>query len=167
MNMANSAEARNKVWALIKDIHIALMVTQGEDGKLFGRPMGAQERDGQDRLWFFTERNSPKITQINANKNVMLSYSEPDKNNFVSITGTAEIVYDQYKIDELWSAGAEIWFPKGKTDPNIALICVSPESAEYWDAPSNAFLYAYGYIKAKLTGEQPDLGENKTVKLAS
>lgn len=165
--MTDSNDARAKVWDLIKDIHIALMVTHGENGQLFARPMGAQEKDANGDLWFFTEKNSPKIAQIEADNNVLLSYSEPSKNNFVSICGTAEIVHDQAKINELWSPAVEIWFPKGKTDPNIALIRVQPQSAEYWDAPSSAFVYAYGYVKSKLTGEQPDVGENKTVKLAS
>lgn len=165
-NMTNTAEARNKVWDLIKHIHIALMVTHGDNGQMYARPMGAQERDSQDRLWFFTEKNSPKIAQLQANNNVLLSYSQPSDNTFVSITGTASVVHDTMKIRELWSPAVEIWFPKGKTDPNIALICVEPQSAEYWDAPSSAFVYAYGYLKSKITGEQPDVGENKIVKLA-
>jgi len=163
----NTDEAREKVWDLIKDISIALMVTQGSDGRMLARPMGTQEKDSQNRLWFFTDKNSPKVAQIKSNNNILLSYAEPSENRFVSIYGTAHIVEDQAKINELWTKAVEIWFPKGKTDPNIALICVQPESAEYWDAPSSAFVYAYGYVKSKLTGEPPDGGENQAVRLAS
>lgn len=167
MNFLASADAREKVWDMIKDIHIALMVTQDQSGKLFARPMGAQEKDANGQLWFFTEKNSPKVEEISGNPNVLLSYSEPDKQNYVSITGTAQIVTDQAKINELWTEAMTTWFPKGKDDPNIALIRVQPESAEYWDVPSSAFIHAYGYVKAKLTGEQPNPGDIGKVRLAS
>lgn len=159
MNFIANAEAREKIWDLIKDIHVALMVTHGENGQLCARPMGAQKKDEQGRLWFFTEKNSPKIEEIEANPNVLLSYSEPSEQNYVSISGRAKIVHDRAKINELWSEMMTTWFPEGKDDPNIALICVEPESAEYWDVPSSAFIHAYGYLKAKLTGKQPHPGD--------
>lgn len=38
------------------------------------------------------------------------------------------------------------------------------DSAEYWEAPSSAWVYAMGYAEARLTGEPPrDVGENKIV----
>lgn len=160
-------EAREKVFNMIKDIRIALLVTQDQSGHLFARPMAAQKQDKNGDLWFFTEKNSPKIIEIEYNPDVLLSYSNPDDQNYVSISGTARIVHDKAKIDELWSEMLATWFPKGKDDPNIALICVTPESAEYWDAPSSTFLHAYGYVKAKLTGERPQGGENQKVKFAS
>ena len=57
-----------------------------------------------------------------------------------------------------------MWFPKGPDDPAICLIRVGVESAEYWDAPAASWVYAYGYVKARLTGEPPhNVGENKVV----
>ena len=53
--------------------------------------------------------------------------------------------------------------PKGPDDPSICLIHVNVESAEYWDAPSSAWVYAYGYAKARLTGAAPHPGTNKVV----
>lgn len=57
-----------------------------------------------------------------------------------------------------------MWFPDGPDDSAIALIEVRVETAEYWDSPSSAMVYAYGYAKARLTGTPPDLGENETVR---
>lgn len=167
MSSKTDMQARDKVWDMIKDIRFALMVTQDEEGRLFARPMASQEHDANGQLWFFTEKNSPKIQEISKRENVLLSYSDPSKNNYVSLSGRAQISYDRNKIKELWSEAMTTWFPQGSDDPDIALICVTPESAEYWDAPSSTFVYAYGYVKAKLTGEQPDPGENRTIKMAS
>ena len=158
-----NSEAQEKVWEMIKDIRICLMVTQDQNGKLYARPMAAHQENFKGELWFFTEKNSPKLQEIVHQSHVLLSYSEPDDQNYVSINGTARIVNDQSKINEYWSEYLRTWFPKGKEDPNIALICVDVKEAEYWDAPSSTFVYLYGYAKAVLTGEQPNPGENKKV----
>ncbi len=170
MSAQIETEARNKVFNLIKDIKFAMMVTLDTDGQMYSRPMAAQQKDSTDsrnELWYFTSKDSPKVAEIKANSAMLVSYSDPDSNNYVSLSGTSEIVTDKSRIDELWSEALTVWFPKGKDDPNICLIKFKPETAEYWDAPSSKFVHAYGYVKAKLTGEQPEAGENRKVRLAS
>jgi hypothetical protein len=36
--------------------------------------------------------------------------------------------------------------------------------ATYWDAPSSAFVVAYGYVKAATTGARPNPGETAHVE---
>lgn len=156
-------ESRQKVWEMIKDIKIALMVTTDDDGKLRSRPMAVQQTSYDGSLWFFTNVTSPKIDQIESNPDVLLAYSDPDSQNYVSVTGTAEIVRDRAQIHSMWSEMLKIWFPKGPDDPDIALIKVSMQTAEYWDSPSSAMVLAYGYLKSRITGTAPNPGENKRV----
>lgn len=158
-------EARQKVWDLIKDIKIALMVTKGEDGEaLRGRPMAAINKDFDGDLWFATRAEAPKVGEIKEHDHVLLAYSDPKTQNYVSVAGVSAMVRDPSKVKELWSEPLRVWFPKGPDDPDIALIKVTVETAEYWDAPSSAWVYAFGYAKARLTGEPPKhVGENKVV----
>lgn len=155
---------RQKVWDLIKDIRVALLVTTGSGGRLHGRPMAAMNKDFDGALWFASRESTPKLDEIAANGHVLLAYSEPKSQDYVSVSGNATVVRDPGKVKELWSEPARVWFPKGPEDPDIALIRVEVESAEYWDAPSSAWVFAMGYAKARLTGEAPrDVGENKIV----
>ena len=64
-----------------------------------------------------------------------------------------------HKTDDMWWSGPE--------DPNVRIIVLTPARAELWDGPSSSMVAAYEMAKAKLTGEKPDLGENRkvTVKL--
>lgn len=158
-------ENRDKVWDLIKDMRFAMMVTQDAAGHMFARPMAAMDKDDQDNLWFFTSGSSPKVREIRENGNILLSYSDPDENNYVSLMGTGIIVTDHAKIEELWVDYLKAWFPKGKDDPDIVLIKVAPETAEYWDSPSSTFVKAFGYVKARVTGEPEDFGENEKTNL--
>lgn len=161
---ANKDE-REKVFEMIKDIKMAMLVTQDSEGNLFARPMVAQEHDDNDQLWFFTAADSPKVQEIQVNSKVLLSYAESDGSCFVSISGEASIVNDRKKIDELWDESLKAWFPEGKDDPNICLIEVNPMSAEYWDQPSSKFVQAFGYLKARVTGRPEEMGENRMVRL--
>jgi general stress protein 26 len=162
--MSTAAEDRQKVWDLIKGIHIAMLVTQDRSHKLSARPMAAANRDFSDgTLWFFAREDSPKLDELAESRNVLVAYAHPGKQDYVSLCGKARVVRDQAKVKQLWSEPARVWFPKGPEEGDIVLIAVEVETAEYWDSPSATVVYAYGYAKAALTGEPPKMGENKKV----
>ncbi len=155
--------ARNKVWEMIKDIRIAQLVTHAQDGMLHARPMAALNKGFDGKLWFYTVESAPKITEIQINPRVLLAYSDPSKQAYISVQGMAEVTNDRRLIDEFWIEAARMWFPKGKDDPTIRLLSVDVVSAEYWDSASNTFSMLYSYTVARLTGQTPDMGENRKV----
>ena len=59
----------------------------------------------------------------------------------------------------MWSEVYRAWFPDGARDDNVVLIRVDAEQAEYWDTPTSAIVYAFGYLKAVTTGEPSRAGE--------
>jgi general stress protein 26 len=59
----------------------------------------------------------------------------------------------------------EAWFPEGKDSPNVALLLVEADSAEYWDSPGGRIASALAFAKSKVTGEKPDVGESGSVEL--
>ncbi|NBO18761.1 MAG: hypothetical protein EBV03_05955 [Proteobacteria bacterium] len=160
--MPNTAQAREKVWDMIRHIRIAHMVTHdGPD--MHARPMYFMNTDFDGNLWFFTSMDSPKVAEIERNNQVLLLFSDPAKQNYVSVYGNAVIRNDREKIAELWSEMARAWFPEGKDDANLRLIKVEMERAEYWDSPSQALVVLYGYAVARLTGHVPKVGEHEKV----
>ena len=165
MTDQNNIDARKKVWALIKDIRIAQLVTVGKDDGLRSRPMATSNREFDGTLWFLTSLTSGKTEEISSEGNVLLVYSEPAKSEYVSLTGKAAIVQDKDKIAECWSEPARIWFPKGKDDPNLGLIRVDVDRAEYWDNPGGKAVLIYGYALAALTGKTPEIGDHKKTEM--
>src|SRR5690606_11282784 len=93
--------------------------------------------------------------------NVSLSSSD----SWVSLSGTARLVDDRQKIEELWNPMVEAWFPEGPDDPSVGVLKFTAESAEYWDSPGGKIATAFSFVKSKLTGEQYDGGENAKVDL--
>jgi general stress protein 26 len=143
-----------KVAELIKDIKVAMMTTEAEDGLLHSRPMATQKTEFDGTLWFFTGLSTGKVSEIDWNPEVNLSYAEPSDTRYVSVSGTAELVDDRAKITELWSDIYKAWFPQGIDDPDLCLMKVDVTFAEYWDVPSGKMVQAFGFLKALATGER-------------
>lgn len=154
-----------KLVDLIKDIKTAMFTTAEVDGTLRSRPMRTQEVKPDGYIWFFNAEDSAKTHEIKQDRHVNVSYMDDAKNTYVSVSGTARNVKDKAKIDELWHEPLKAWFPEGKDDPNISLIRVSIDQAEYWDAPSSTLVHLYGMVKATLTGEPAHPGDNKKINL--
>jgi general stress protein 26 len=145
----------------IKDIKIAMMTTVENGNELHSRPMYTSKPEEDGTLWFFTERDSQKVDEVQQDRHINLGYSSPSDNLYVAITGTAQIVTDRAKIKELWSEALRGWFPNGSDDPNIALLRVTIDKGEYWDTPSSTLLRAYAYAKAVVTGERDQPGPDR------
>ena len=156
--------AKAKVWDLIKDIKVAMLATHAGGEHMHARPMVAVQQKFDGELWFFTDKRSRKVDEVETEEHVLLTYADWDDQNYVSVDGVATMVEDPAKIRELWSEGMRTWFPKGTDDPNVALLKVRVDSAEFWDAPSSTMVHAYGYAKAALTGKRPHPGDTAHVR---
>lgn len=164
-NQADRSEAIKKLGEMIKDIDFAMLTTVEADGTLRSRPMSTQQVEFNGDLWFFTRASAPKVGEVERDERVNLSYAKPEDQRYVSVSGTARLVRDRQKIEELWKTGLKTWFPKGLEDPDLALLKVSVEQAEYWDSPSSTMAYVFGFVKAVATGQSYQPGENEKINL--
>jgi general stress protein 26 len=162
---APAQESIKKLGELIKGIDIGMLTTVGESGVLHSRPMRLQDAEFDGELWFMTKADSGKVHEVEQNPQVCVSFSQPNKQNYACVSGTAELVRDRAKIEEFWSPIYISFFPDGKDDPDLALIKVQAAQAEYWDSPTNPVVYVAGFLKASLTGTQLNVGEHEKVTL--
>ena len=105
------------------------------------------------------------MAEITKLPKVNVSFADPDNQHYVSISGKAQLVRDRNKIDELWRPEFKIWFPEGKDDPQVALLRVNLEKAEYWDSPSSTIGYVLNLVSSLVTGKEADAGENRKIEL--
>lgn len=168
MTNSNTTNSDNikKLREMIKDIEYAMLTTFDEEGKLHSRPMATNrevEFDGD--VWFFTYANSHKVFEINRTAEVNVSYAAPNKQRYVSLSGTAELVRDRQKLEQMWQPQLKAWFPKGLEEPEIALIKVNVEKAEYWDSPSSIVANTISFVKGAVTGKPADPSEHEKLQL--
>lgn len=153
------------IWKSIGRIDDCMLVTHDKN-QLRARPMHGLARENDNAIWFFTAQSSHKDDEIADQPDVCLSYCDSSSKTYVSLSGKIEITDDASQIEKLWNPGAQAYFPDGPRDPNIALLKFTPVSGEYWDAPSNPVVLAIQFIKSRVTGDKPVLGENAKVAMA-
>ncbi len=167
--MADHAQHQDevkKIAALIKEIDFGMLTTVDAEGRLNSRPMSANKKvDFDGDVWFFTYGESPKVHQIETRPHVNVAFSDPKTQTYVSLSGRAELVRDKAKIEELWEPALQAWFPKGVDEPDIALLKVNADQAEYWDAPSSPIAHLISLAKVAVTGQPAQPGENEKVSL--
>ena len=140
---------------LIKEIKFTMMTTISEsDGSLKSRPLTLQQVEFDGDLWFFCRKSSELVHQIQANPNVNLSFSDPKDSSYISACGHGIIVDDTGKEKELWNAFYKPWFPEGLEDPELCLIKVTVESADYWESPSSKIVTMVNFAKNILSGKK-------------
>lgn len=163
--MATNSREENikKLNELVKDVQMAMLTTVDENGLLRSRPMATQKAEFNGDVYFFTKEHSPKMNEIQNERNVCVAYSNPEKQHYVSLSGKGRIITDRAKIEELWSPELKVWFPDGLEDPELALLKIEVSQAEYWDTPNSTIVYLIAMAKAAVTGETPDIGENEKV----
>ncbi|MBC6430903.1 pyridoxamine 5'-phosphate oxidase [Nostoc sp. HG1] len=127
-----------KLHELIKNIDYGMFTTVDDDGSLHSYPMSKSgEINSEATLWFFTYAGSHKVIEIEHHQQVNISFSSPEQQRYVSISGSAELVKDRNKMRELWKPELQTWFPKGLDEPDIALLKVNINQVNYWDSTSS------------------------------
>jgi general stress protein 26 len=149
-DLAETQEAIETIRNLIKGIDIAMLTSVTEQG-LVSRPMKTQEVEFDGDLWFLTMKDTDKYDELIHNPNVNVAYVGK---SYVSIRGTVELVDDRQKIKEFWNMAYEKFLQTSSDDPNLILIKVKVETAEYWEMGNPMKLVKQLYNK--LTGNQSD-----------
>ena len=160
---SSDPKAFEKLKELVQDIDVAMVTTVTVDGALRSRPMVTRQFEDEGVLWFFTSDESGKAEDLREEHAVNVSYAEPKKHRYVSVTGNASLVHDREKARQLWTPMLKAYFPRGLDEPHLALLSVRIESAEYWDANTSKMVQLLELTRSMATGEKPDLGENVKV----
>lgn len=164
--MATENEDREHVIELVGRAQSAMLTTMTADGDHVSRPMAVQEAEFDGDLWFFAYEESAKVAQVRSHPKVNVSLANDKKSEWTSIAGSAEVVHDRAKAEELWAKPLETWFPDGLETPGLTLIKVHAETAEFWDASTSKARQLLGMARA-MRNDNPDEFpvENRTVDL--
>lgn len=158
-------EQIKKLAEMVKEIEFAMLTTVEPDGSLRSRPMAMQQIEFDGDLWFFTHASAPKVDEVEQEHNVNVGFARPEGQQYVSVSGKARLVRDRSKLEELWNPAYKAWFPEGLDDPDLALMKVEAEKAEYWEGNSSVVAHLIGFVKAVATGTAYQGGENEKIDL--
>lgn len=160
----SSAENVKKLGELVKNIKFAMVTTTNEQGQLRSCPLTVQEVDIDGDLWFVVNKQSEAYNDIKQDPRVNVSFSSDNK-TYISISGKGEFVEDNDKLQSLWNPSLKIWFPQGISDPNVTLLKINVEDAEYWQHPAFKVVQLAALAKSLITGDKEKISEHKRLDL--
>ena len=157
-NTPNPSEVQNfpaeKVWEMLKSIDIAMLVTQSADG-LRGRPMSTIPTADKGVIYILTEAQSSAARDIRVDGKVLLSYI--GRGDHLAVAGTATVNPDKGLVKDLWSPGAQMFWPNGPEAHDVVTLVIDPDHVDVWDG-HGLFRGIASIVKGAVTGQSPDLG---------
>lgn len=126
-------DTMRKVAELVKGINVC-MLSASACGRLISHPMNPLELDARGDFWFFSSYRA--ATQIDLSF-INIGFSDEDRSIFISLSGRAELLREQARIDRLWTPAVKPWFQLGSTDPDLTLMKFTTQTAAYWDRKSS------------------------------
>ena len=152
-----------RVWDIIERVGVCMFTTHASTG-LRGRPLEARPDRASGLIWFVTDLRSGKEHEIEAEQDVGLVFVDADSRVYLSITARAEVHRDHVQAAAIWKSTDNMWW-SGPEDRNVCVLRVSPLTAELWDGPASKAVAVFEFVKATLTGDKPNLGENRKVTI--
>jgi len=154
---------RAHVRQALEEFSTVMLLTGGMGKDLrtaLARPMSIAHREEDGSLWFITGHESERTEDARASGLGHITCQSSTR--FVSLSGRVEASRAPADIDTAWSKMAEAWFPKGKSDPRVAVLKFHPEVAELWDmSGAKGLRYLLETGKALITGEPPKASEGQ------
>ncbi len=149
---------------ILESFDTAMLITRAAGEQQHARPMAVAAVEGLATLWFVTSASSPKALEVQRDARVSATFQSSAR--FVALSGHAELVRNPAKVDELWKASWNVWFPEGKNDPSIVLIRVDVADVEFWDnAGSKGIRYVFEAAKALFNKDAPREVEGQHARL--
>ena len=129
-------DAIAKIATLINGIPVAMLTTVTGSGHLHSRPMATQIIPLKDEFLFLTGEHSGKVDEVQKEHEVALTYT--GNHTFVTVSGRGTISNDRTLIKKLWMPIFEARFPGGVDDPEIRVLHIQIDAAEYWETIPNS-----------------------------
>lgn len=161
--MNEKLEKIKKLRTLIDDVNVAMLNSLKANGEFYSRPMNTMELDDEGNLYFFSDEHTPDEHDIAINNNVSVTYTNPESNTYIALSGKLFMAHDEKKIEELWIPAMKAWFPEGKGDPKLTLIRVEVLKAEYWDTAASDMVVLFNLLKAIVKGKTYNQGDHQKI----
>ncbi|PZO66389.1 MAG: general stress protein [Paracoccus denitrificans] len=151
------ADDKKLFWKRIEGVN-AGMLGAAPDWRLV--PMSHYADPDENALWFITAAGVDLVEDASEGPvDAVHAIGDMSAKIFARIEGKLSVSDDKAKLDELWGVVASTWFEDGKRDPDIRLLRFDISSAEVW-ATTGGIGFLYQVAKAKITGDEPDMGEH-------
>jgi general stress protein 26 len=155
----------DRVWEIIEKVGVCMLTTHASGGELRSRPVEARPCREEFCVYVVTDVHSAKEFEVERNPNVGLTFIDQQANAYLAIAAHAAVLTATIQVKRWWRSTDSMWW-KGPDDPNVCVLRLRLTYGSLWDGPSSKAVELFEFIKAKVTGAEPNLGENRKVDIS-
>lgn len=160
----NDREAvEKKLWKAVEDDNGTVMLGAHTHPMQHFQPMTAFHEEETGKVWFFTRTDTDLAQSIQEGKEGMMVVQRTRFQACVS--GELSLQHDTDRIEKYWNAVVAAWYPEGKSDPRLTMLCLDVRDAQVWLNEAGPVKFAFEIAKANMTGKEPDLGGSRRLNL--
>ncbi len=158
--MTDNQDSTDRTLSDVLDgLDFAMVATADDTGTWRARPLSLAGQEA-DVLSFLVSVQADWVEALEVTGSpTTVTFSDPSKNTYVAVQGTARTADDRARIAALWNPGAGAYF-EGPEDPQVRVLDVDVAYGEYWDGPHGrvgALLQLAAKALGKETGSQGDV----------
>lgn len=155
-NNDDRTESIEKLWRMVDDFRIGMLITRPQDGAPRPRPMTMARRD-EETITFVTSRDNTLVEELERDPGCAISLQSDRK--YVALRGLAVPVDDTAAVEKMWTEAMRVWFPDGPRSGRLVLVHMNVVEAEHWDVSGiqmARFLFraAQAYAQGRRLDEQ-------------
>lgn len=157
------AEAAAQLWRRLEDTRTGMLFV--DDSAQHPQPMSHFADPESGAIWFITSAETDLVRAVGLGAEATFVYQSQKGDYHASIKGPMVVYESDEKLDSLWSAPVAAWFEKGREDPRITLLQLTPREAAIWASESNPILVGLKMINAAIRDDvsEPDVGIHRVI----
>lgn len=164
IDRSNRHEVENQLWDEIEDAHLGMLGVMAGGPRHFQPMTPFCEREGA-RIWFFASKNAEIVRTLGDGREAMFVVQRDGKFQ-ACVGGQLMEDLDSARVDKFWNSATAAYFPRGKTDPDMTLLCFDCVDAELWISEGGPLKFAWEVAKANLTHHRPEIGGKTSLNLS-
>ena len=150
------AEVEREFWQEVERTRCG-MLGAGQVSRGRFVPMTAFAEPESGKIWFYTSRGSDLAGAGERGVPAVFIVMAKDQELQACVRGELRSSCDTLHRDKYWGPTVAAWFPKGKKDPNLTLLCFTCEDADVWVSDVGMLKFGWEMAKANLTGSTPNV----------
>lgn len=164
LDMRDKAAVQKRLWDDIETSGFGMLGAQGAAIRL--TPMAAFAEREAEKIWFFTSKESELAKASESGVAASFVVMTKDQDLQACLRGELVATSDTLHLEKYWNPVIAAWFPKGKEDPTLTMLCLSCAEADVWVSDKGPVGFGWEIAKANMTGARPDVGGHAALVLA-
>ncbi|MBY6058704.1 pyridoxamine 5'-phosphate oxidase family protein [Leisingera daeponensis] len=159
----SDADAAAQLWKRLGDTRAGMLSVDGS--RQHPQPMTHFADPDAGAIWFITSADTDLARAVGLGGEATFVYQSQKGDYHASIKGPLTVSESSTTLDRLWSPPVGAWFEKGRDDPKVTLLQLSPREAAVWASDTNPVLVGLKMLNAAMrdgSGE-PDVGVHRVI----